>query len=128
VLQAVSHLAVLTGEFSLEGVDLSIQQKYFTSDMISVLLCYCMTSGENCLLTGIHFLVHSTAVMHLFSVYESFFYFEVFRLAELKPSLLWISVVYTALTIADIMCHVYNIVLLGAIVFSNSNSKKVSID
>lgn len=115
-VQAVTHIAVLTGQMTIEGVDLTMKTKYFSSDLISVLVCFSMTNGENSFLTLIHFIVHSTAVMHLCGVWESFFYFEVFRLAELKPSLLWISTVYMTLTLADIFCHFYNIYLLGEII------------
>jgi hypothetical protein len=124
-LQAVTHFAVLTGEMTIEEISLPMRKKYFSSDLISVLICYAMTNGENSLLILIHFLVHITAVMHLFGVYETFFYFEVFKLAELKPSLPWISTVYTTLTLADIFCHVYNIYLLGAIIHRKPAVEKV---
>ena len=102
---------------TIENMGLSARRNYFSSDMISVLICYGMTNGENYILTLIHFIVHSTAVLHLYG-FESYFYGEVFKLAEMKTSAMWISAIYFTLTMADIFCHIYNIYLLGSLVIS----------
>lgn len=107
-----THYAVLRNYFSIENMDNFERKLYFCSDLLAVAGAYLLIGNKNWFLSLVHFAVHSTAVMHLFG-FESFFYAEVFKLAESIPSTFEISTIYTILTAADILCHAINIFLLS---------------
>ena len=117
VLLAYTHFNVLIGTSSIIEVSHSVRMIYFSTDMISVLLCFYMTGLQNQILTAIHFLVHSTAVAHLCNAVPTYFYAEVFRLAELKSSTALITNIYILLTSEDILCHLVNVGLMSMIIW-----------
>ena len=119
----VTHFMVLINYFNIKNMDLTERKVYFSADMASVLIAYWIIGNKNWFLTSLHFIVHTTAVMHLLG-YETFFYTEVFRLAESIPSSFEITTIYNVLTAADITCHAVNCYLLLSIVFFGASYKK----
>mgnify|MGYP003386396426 CR=1 FL=1 len=113
---AGTHSMVLTGMFTIDGMDSMKRQIYFSSDMFTALMSYIIVGSKTTTgLTIIHFIVHLTAVMHLLgNPFESYFYAEVFKLAEWKESSsIYIPIVYKILTICDITLHLINVCALG---------------
>ena len=117
---AYSHINVLFGIKSIEGLPLELQKGYFTTDMLSVVVSLYLLGRPNIMLSVIHFVIHSSACMHLCEIYPTHFYKEVFRLAELKTSTPIITNVYVVFTVLDILCHFVNVSLHCAVLASKS--------
>ena len=107
-----THFRVVNGLSSIQGIPLILRKAYFGTDMISVVATFFLTGKQNITLSAIHFIVHSTACLHLFEMYQNVFYQEVFRLAELEESSSFVTSLYVFLTYADIACHSVNVILL----------------
>lgn len=104
---AYTHTQVLLGYEGIADVSLEMRKIYFSVDMALALLTFSLTR-RNHWMTLVHFVVHSTAVLHLLGVWETHFYREVYRLAELHPSTALITTIYSVLTAEDILLHVLN--------------------
>jgi hypothetical protein len=107
----VTHYLVLRNVFEITNMDGFERKLYFCSDLLAVIFAYLLIGNKNWFLSLVHFVVHATACMHLFG-FESYFYAEVFKLAESIPSTFEISTIYYILTSEDILCHAVNVYLL----------------
>ena len=105
---ACTHFQVLVGMRGIADVP-ELQRCFYSSvDLFSVLLAY-STSRRHTYLVLVHFLVHSTAVMHLLGVREIHFYREVYRLAENHASsTTLITAIYAVFIAEDIALHILN--------------------
>ena len=115
------HFIVL---FNLKHITFAItgwtSKFYFIGDVLSSLLSY-YTTKKNKILVVIHLLLHAPAIFHLFDIYPTVFYKNVFKIASNNISNVSNEhyYLYNIGTVLDICCHLYNVKFLY------QNNKKI---
>ena len=111
---SLSHFIVLFQLTKIMPVHRSaISKLYFTGDLCSSLLSY-YTTKKNKLLVILHCLIHLPVIGHLFHIFPTLFYKNVFKIAynnliNVPLSHYW---VYNLGTFLDLCTHLYNIKFL----------------
>lgn len=120
LFHAIAHVAVLTGEYSIQQHGARQRLLYFTSDWLSVVISSILlqnTSYVYKILVVFHSTVHVSALLHLTKVSETKFFEDVFELAEQR----WgknqtVCLLYILGTLADILLHIVNVFLLDQLI------------
>jgi hypothetical protein len=108
IMHAIMHYAVITKIFTIKKISLIYRRLYFSCDFITVIISFLILRG-NLVLTAIHFIIHILAICHLFNIYETSFFKQVFELAEQKWNKhIIIKILYILGTYADILIHILN--------------------
>lgn len=114
-LYSISHIIVLFQLTNIMPATLRnfTSKVYFTGDLCSSLLSYSITK-QNRLLVAIHCMLHVPAVAHVFNIFPTLFYNNVFKIAN--NNLINVPIrhyyLYNIGTVLDICCHINNVKFL----------------
>eukprot|EP01084_Bolivina_argentea_P055628 101951_1 len=112
----VMHIAVLFGAHSIEfmsGSWFMMRQLYFTFDF-AVSPAIWVFTRKNTSMVVVHALVHIFAALHLYGIYPTKMYSDIFEMAESNydDKMCWVVVYYVWMTTQDLVTHLTNAIYL----------------